>query len=245
MFDKLTKMQLAQCGGFFLASYIGAALGTIWILQPWMDGTAASFAYAPGITFSMAACLAWAKALDQVICKPLCSDNASLLMTLPVSEEDFVDSRILLGAGGSTLFYLCIGMGVLCMTGLQDGLEFTFTSLSAMFIDLSYGPWTGAISFGLIPVIVFLVQVLTSMILLMIVLKCRKHIILQKIVWGICFVILLLQVLGNILIITNYKEMITAIHPLILEGGIALVLILGVVFLRKQAIHVLKYRYND
>ena len=180
MFDKLTKMQLAQCGGFFLASYIGAALGTIWILQPWMDGTAASFAYAPGITFSMAACLAWAKALDQVICKPLCSDNASLLMTLPVSEEDFVDSRILLGAGGSTLFYLCIGMGVLCMTGLQDGLEFTFTSLSAMFIDLSYGPWTGAISFGLIPVIVFLVQVLTSMMLLMIVLKCRKHIMLQK-----------------------------------------------------------------
>lgn len=245
MFDKLTKMQLVQCSGFYLASYTGAVLGTIWILQPWMEGTEASFSYAPGITFSMAACLAWAKALNQVVCKPLCSGDSSLLMTLPVSEEDFVDSRILLGAGGSALFYLCIGMGVLCMTELQDGLDFTFTSLSAMFIDLSYGPWTGAISVGLIPVIVFLEQVLTSTILLMIVLKCRKHIMLQKIVYGICLVTLLLQVLGNILIVTNYKEMIAAVDPLILEGGIALVLILGVVFLRKQAIHVLKYRYND
>ncbi len=245
MFEKLMKMQLSRCSGFFLASYVGVILGTIWILEPLLNGSSEDFLFAPGIVFSTAAFFAWTKGFDKLIRDAFCSPKSSLVMTLPVSEEALVDSEGFIGAFGSCLMYLCIGVTTLYMAISNDGMEATFLSLSALFVDLSYTAWTGAVSIGLIPILLFLEQVFTSMVILMAVLKCRNYRVLQKLPFVICLLILLLQVLGNIVIVANYKAIITIVHPLILEGGLALVLVLGTVVLRNHGIHVLKYRYND
>ena len=144
MFEKVLKIQLACCGGFFLAGYAGAILGTIWMIGPWLNGVSEDFLYAPGMVYSIAVLFAWAMGLA-AFCLVTFMIIPKQLMSLFTTDQTIIASAaIYLAIVGINLFpksgNIIVGSGIRgygntkWMLGTQILGTILVTGIAAIFV---------------------------------------------------------------------------------------------------------------
>lgn len=244
MFEKLVKMQILQTCGFFVASYAAGSLGMIWLGMTLTGSRPIDpFAFAPSIVFLTISVLVWVKALHVLMTRSLCAPESTLMMTLPVSEEALVGSKVFTATVGSFLVYVFLGGLLVYWTMMDVTMDVQLTSIAMQFIDLGYPAWIAGISVGLVPLLVLVEQIAFAGLLLLVTLLLGNHHKLQKYTGAIFLVIILLQIGFNVWLFINYEAFIGRVHPLALELSLLAGLVGAAVLLYRACVRQLKYNY--
>jgi len=244
MFEKLVKMQILQTCGFFVSSYAAGNLGMFWLGMTLTGSRPIDpFAFAPSIVFLTISVLVWVKALHVLMTRSLCAPESTLMMTLPVSEEALVGSKVFTATVGSFLVYVFLGGLLVYWTMMDITMDVQLTSIAMQFIDLGYPAWIAGVSVGLVPLLVLIEQITFAGLLLLVTLLLRNHHKLRKYTGPMFLVIVLLQMGFNIWLFINYEAFIGRVHPLAL--GLSLFAgFMGIaVLLYKLCVRQLKYNY--
>ena len=245
MFEKLVKIHVLKSLGFFVAAYAAAFLGSIWLGMTLTGSSPAPFEFAPSAVFLTVAVLVLTKGFLTVMNQTLCEPESTLLMTLPVSEEVHVWSKIFVGTASGFLFWLVLSSQVLYWLWMDHGIDTQMTSLAAMFIDLDYSSLVAAVSMGLLPVLLFIEQAALCLLMLFGTLTMRGRRPLQKLIGPLYLLFTVLQLWFNIWLTINFETFIGHIHPLALEAVLAIGLALLVVLLYQLCLKQLRYQYED
>lgn len=245
MFNKLCKLHLLPCCGFYVAAIAAVFLG-ISILALTLDGSfpIPPFHFAPSIVFLTSGIFAWSKAQDTLIRKALRDDESMILMTIPFSEEDIVLSKIVVGSIGNFMVYFVLcGMMIYAICFSQSP-EYLFTMMSVSLIDLGYDAMTAALSMGLIPVLILLEQVAGCSLLIWLVLQSTNSKLMTRCIPLMILLFSILQIGLNVLLLMKYPVLTAHVHPLLLTVGILVVLIALTVALYKACVKFLRYGYT-
>jgi len=244
MFNNLFALQIRQCLGFYVAAFAAVWLGMcILVMTISGDFPQPAFTYAPSIVFFTMGCLAWCKAIDTLMHKTLQYPQSSLLLTLPVSEQDMIISKVTIGTIGNTILYLIVaGMVVFYFDFYQD-VSHMFTLLATMFIDYGYSSFEAAISIGMLPLLLLLEQAFFSLFLLSLTLLSNGRKNLMRLLPLLYMVLIVLQLILNIWLALSYEMMIAQVLPLVLTFGIMVLLGVLSILLYKLCVRHLKYDY--
>lgn len=246
MFEKLIKMEFFQNAALFSGVAVGIAMGMFWIGTT-LSGTPpyAPFEFAPSIFFLTTALLVWTKILYDVMSRSFQAPTSTLMMTLPISEEIIVQSKLFVSTLAGSVLAFIAGLIILYWGVLGDGLDVLLTGLASMFVDLHYSAWVAAFSIGMIPILVVIEQCCFHSMLLMITLRLRNSTVLQKCSGLVYVLLMILQIRFVLWMIMNYPAFICRVHPLAITGVLTVVFGIGVLFLYKGCVKYLKYQYQD
>lgn len=238
-------MHIRQCMGFYIASFAAVFLGMC-ILIMTLNGSypIAVFAYVPSVVFFTVAFIVWIKALDTLINKTLQEPESTLFMSLPVSVQDIVVSKIWIGAMGNFILYSIIAGFVFLSFVLYQNSDHMFTLLSAIFTDYAYSAWIAAVSIGMMPILLLLEQLVFCGLLMFLTLRLGNHNAIIQIRSILYFLLAIGQISFNAWFILFYQTNITHIHPLALSFGLAVLLAVAALILYHACVRRLKYGYE-
>ena len=246
MFEKLVKMQMRQNSALFLGVAVSMSMGMLWF------GTVLSgfppyepFEFAPGVFFLTVAAFVWTKVLYDLMNKSFQAPESTLMMSLPVSEETIVQSKIFVGTIAGSILALLSGIIILYWGVLGGGLDVFLTGIASMYVDLDYPAVVAAFCIGLIPILAAAEQLFFCSLLLLVALTFRGSILLQKCA-GLVYVMLMILQIGVCLwLAMGYEALIGWLHPLALAGILLAALGIGTLLLYRTCVKRLKYRYAD
>jgi len=246
MFGKLVKMQMMQNCGLYIGACASAIMGMLLLGKVLTQyPPIPPFEYAPGIFFLTTAALVLTKILYDLMNRSFREPESALMMTLPVSEETHVQSRLYVGTLAVSLLYLFLGVVVLYWGALGDGMDVQLTALASMYVDLTYPAWVAALSVGLLPLLVVTEQLFFSGLMLLTTLVLRGRSGLQKWTGPAYLVIMVLQIGFNMWLLVNYETFIGRIHPLVIAGVLEIGFGAAAMWLYRVCIRHLKYQYQD
>ena len=252
MFEKLVKMYIKPNCVLYFGVAIGLAMGMFWI------GTVRSgfppyepFEFTPAIFFLTVAALVWTRILYNIMNRSFQAPDSSLMMTLPVSEETLVQSKVFVGTLGGTVLALIAGLIMLYWGYLGDGytiglegIAVQLTGIASMYVDLTYPSWVAAVSIGLIPILVILEQCFFSVLLLAAALLMHGSAGLQKCTGAVYLLLMILQIGFILWLFVNYPVFIGRVHPLVIAGALAAIFGGGAALLERLCINRLKHHFN-
>ncbi len=244
MFEKLVKMQIMQTCGFFVASYVAGSLGMIWLGMTLTGSRPIDlFAFAPSMVFLTVSMLVWVKAIHTLMTRSLSTPESTLMMTLPVSEETLVGSKVFTATVGSFLVYVLLGGLLIYWTMMDVTMDVQLTSMAMQFIDLGYPAWIAGVSVGLVPLLVLVEQIAFAGLLLLVTLLIGNQRQLQRFS-GLAFLLLILLQIGfNAWLLINYEAFIGRVHPLALELSLLTGFGVAAVLLHRSCVRRLKFNY--
>lgn len=211
-------MHISKCCGLYIATCAAAFMGMS-LLTLTVDSSSRQplFHFAPSIVFFTVGMLAWMKVQDTLMRKGLRDEEATLVMTIPVAEEDIVLSKIIVGSIGNFLVYVVLfGMAIYGICFSQS-VEYLFTMLSVTYIDLGYSAWIAASSIGLVPLLLFFQHCAFCGLLLWSYLHISGSKAGHRFSVGIGLALTLSQLALNRWIFFQYASWIEWIHPLLLS----------------------------
>ena len=246
MFEKLVKLQMIQNCGLYIGTCTAAAMGMLWTGKvltgfPPYD----TFEFAPSIFFLVVAALVWTKVLYDLMNRSFRTPESTLMMTLPVSEETHVQSKVYVGTLAGFVLMMLLGIIVLYWGTLDGDMQTQLTALTSMYVDLTYPAWVAAVSIGLVPVLAVLSQLFFCSLLLRVTLQLRGSAGLQKCTVAVYLLLMALQIGCMAWLIVNYEVFIGRIHPLVIAVVLMVVYLLGALVCYKGSVKHLKQKYQD
>lgn len=245
MFEKLVKIHVMQSCIFFIAACGAAAPACMWMGMSLNDSSPRPFDFAPSIVFFTVAFLVLTKGLSVVINRPLRDPESTLLMTLPVSEEVQICSKVFVGTLSGFIFWMILLSQWVSWLVKGNNIAAQIINLSITFIDLDYSAWVASVSIGLIPVLLLLELIVLCLLMLLTTLVLRNRRPMQKLISSVYLLFVMGQLGFNLWLTMNYKTFIGRIHPLVLEAGLLVLLVVLAILLYRMCVKHLRYKYED